>query len=535
MEAAGDGAQLLLRGNRLLVISGQPFLPPGVAVAVPGAAAIAPLTSTPLSPYYYGASTTVTEVDVHDPSAMSVARTMTVEGTFVDARQSGGVARLVFSSAPRAIATPALAARTAGWVPVRRFHSLITGHRYSRPLATCAQVRRPVAFSGVGMLSILTVNLDRGLYATDTTALMADAQLVYGSSSSLYVATQRWINPQTPADAVPSAPETVIDQFDASGSEHTPLIASGVVPGYLLNQFSLSQAGGLLRVASTSRPIWWSSSTPPPSQSYVTVLADRAGTLTPVGQLSGLGAGEQIYSVRFIGDTGYVVTFRRVDPLYTIDLSTPTAPRVAGQLELQGYSAYLQPAGEGLLLGVGQEVGPEHEPSGAQLELFDVSQPAYPRLLAHASLGAGSSSQVEYDHHALLFWPPTGLAVLPLTIYPPAEATPVTVPPAGAQSQAFVPLPTPAGGFTGAIGFHVDGSGITELGRITQDPVDGSSPQIERSLVIGSVLFTLSSEGIEASSLATLQRQAMVSFPSQSSSGSGSSGSSPGSPAPPTG
>ena len=353
---------------------------------------------------------------------MSVARTMNVEGTFVDARQNGGVARLVFSSAPRAIASPALAARAAGWVPTRRFHSLITGHRYSRPVASCAQVRRPAEFSGVGMLSILTVNLDRGLYATDSTALMADAQVVYGSSSSLYVATQRWINPLTPAAAVPSSPETVIDQFDASGGEHTPLVASGAVPGYLLNQFSLSEYGGYLRVASTSRPIWWSSSEPPPSQSYVTVLSAGGGSLNTVGRVSGLGAGQQIYSVRFIGDTGYVVTFRRVDPLYTIDLSAPTAPRVAGRLELEGYSAYLQPVGEGLLLGVGQEVGPENEPSGAQLELLDVSSPASPRLLARASLGAGSSSQVQYDHHALLFWPPTGLAVLPLSDLPPGRS-----------------------------------------------------------------------------------------------------------------
>ena len=383
------------------------------------------------------------------------------------------------------------------------------------------------------MLSILTVNLDRGLYATDSTALMADAQVVYGSSSSLYVATQGWINPFTPAAEVPSSPETVIDKFDASGGEHTPLVASGAVPGYLLNQFSLSEHEGFLRVASTSRPIWWSSSTPPPSQSYVTVLAEKGGSLEAVGQLSGLGEGQQIYSVRFIGDGGYVVAFRRVDPLYTLDLSSPTAPRVAGQLELEGYSSYLQPVGAGLLLGVGQEVGPENEPSGAQLELFDVSSPAAPRLLAHASLGAGSTSEVQFDHHALLFWPPTGLAVLPLTIYPPAEAAPVPSPaPAltSSQSQAFIPLPAPAG-TTGAVAFHIDSSGITELGRISHEPQDGSTPQIERSLVIGPDLFTLSSEGIEVSSVATLAREGFVSFPSPASAGSGSSSSSPGAPA----
>jgi hypothetical protein len=451
----------------------------------------------------------------------------------VDARQNGATARLVISSAPRAIATPALRAHASGWVPARRFHSLITGHRYTRPVAACSAVFRPAQFSGMGMLSILSINLDRGLYATDSTALMADAQVVYGSSSSLYVATQRWINPLTPATKVPSSLETVIDQFDATNPEHTTLIASGEVPGYLLNQFSLSEYHGYLRVASTSRPIWWNAAQPPPSQSYVTVLADHGGVLAAVGQVSGLGAGQQIYSVRFIGDAGYVVTFRRVDPLYTIDLSSPTSPRVAGQLELEGYSAYLHPVAEGLLLGIGQEVGPGNEPSGAQLELFDVSNPAAPRLQARATLGSGSSSQVQYDHHAFLFWPPTALAVLPVSIYP---TTTVSVPPTPQ------PLPAtgsgggqgstaePSGGFVGAIGFRVDHSGITEVGRIVHDPVNGTSPQIDRSLVIGQQLFTVSSEGVMASSLATLARQAFVTFPSPPPAAGGASSSPPGAP-----
>jgi hypothetical protein len=234
----------------------------------------------------------------------------------------------------------------------------------------------------------------------------------------------------------------------------------------------------------------------------------------------------QIYSVRFIGDAGYVVTFRRVDPLYTIDLSSPTSPRAAGQLELEGYSAYLHPVAEGLLLGIGQEVGPENEPSGAQLELFDVSNLSAPRLRARATLGSGSSSQVQYDHHAFLFWPPTALAVLPVSIY---STTPVFVPPTPqplpATGSSGGPASTvePTGGFVGAIGFRVDRSGITEVGRITHDAVNGASPQIDRSLVIGQQLFTVSSEGVMASSLATLARQAFVTFPSPPPAGGGTS------------
>jgi hypothetical protein len=551
LGSTGYGAQLLLRGTRLLVISGRQALPIGVGVAVPALPAVvgrqssalsglaptalakstSPVASVPSiapSPYYYAATTTITEVDIHDPAAMKVARTMTVEGTFVDARQNGATARLVISSAPRAIATRALRAHASGWVPARRFHSFITGHRYTRPVAACSAVRRPAQFSGIGMLSILTINIDRGLYATASTALMADAQVVYGSSSSLYVATQSWINPLTPTTKVPSSAETVIDQFDATNPEHTTLIASGKVPGYLLNQFSLSEYHGYLRVASTSRPTWWNATQPPPSQSYVTVLAAHGGVLAAVGQVSGLGAGQQIYSVRFIGDAGYVVTFRRVDPLYTIDLSSPTSPRVAGQLELEGYSAYLHPVGDGLLLGIGQDAGPQNEPSGAQLELFDVTNPAAPRLQARATLGSGSSSQLQYDHHAFLFSPPTTLAVLPTSIY---STTPVSVPPvrqslpAAGSSGGPASTVEPIGAFVGAIGFRVDRSGITEVGRIAHDPVNGASPQIDRSLVIGQQLFTVSSEGVMASSLTTLARQAFVTFPSPAPEGGGTSSS----------
>ena len=173
------------------------------------------------------------------------------------------------------------------------------------------------------------------------------------------------------------------------------------------------------------------------------MLADRGGQLVPVGQVSGLGAGQKLYSVRFIGDAGYVVTFRQVDPLYVLDLSVPTSPRIAGQLELEGYSSYLHPLGEGLLLGVGQEVGSGNEPSAAQLELFDVSKPSAPQLKAHVSLGSGSRSAVQFDHHAFLFWAPASLVVVPVSIYPLAGAgTSVPPQPPGAIVQSE---PTEAG------------------------------------------------------------------------------------------
>jgi uncharacterized secreted protein with C-terminal beta-propeller domain len=511
LGANGYDPQLLLRGNRLIVISSQAPRP----IPLPGPIAAAP-SFVRGSPYIaYGAATELTEVNVADPAAMKVTQTLSIDGSFVDARQAGTSARIVISSAPRAIPLPALAPSPAGWVPTWRFRDMKSGRRFTRPVAACSDIRRPVDFSGLGMLSIVTLDFDKGLGAAHTDALMADAQIVYGSPTSLYVATQKWVNPSLSVGQLPAGQTTVIDKFDVTDPDTTTFVASGEVPGYLLNQFSMSESGQFLRVASTTLPIWWGvgvNGTIPQSQSYVTVLDVANGVLAPVGQVAGLGQGERITSVRFIGDTGYVVTYRQVDPLTTVDLSTPTAPRVRGQLELAGYSAYLHPVGDGRLLGVGTDVSSDNEPAGSQLELFDVSDPAAPKLLAKTLIGAGSSTQVTADHHAFLYWPATNLAVLPVQIYPSGVVTGGVVG-GGVVRSGGVASPTPSSGFVGAIGYKLSPSGISELGRLVQDAGDGSTPTIERSVVVGSHLFTVSAAGVMSSSLDTLQRQAFVSFP----------------------
>jgi hypothetical protein len=509
-----SASSLLLDGNRLIVI-GQSYPRPvplgvgsgsGVAVA-PGAAV--------LPGGFWQAQTVLTEVDVSDPAKMTVTRTMTVDGSFVDARQNGSSARFVIESTPAAIAYPAQAGAARSWVPARRFHSLLTRRRYTVPVARCNEIRRPVQFSGLGIVTILTVDLGKGLFATDSTAIMANPQIVYGSATSLYLATERWIDPATPSSLVPQSDYTVIDRFDLSDPAKATYTGSGEVPGYVLNQYSLSEYGGDLRVASTSRPIWWAGMKPTDdSQSYVTELGIGASGLSHVGQISGLGQGQRIYSVRFVQDAGYVVTFRRVDPLYTLALSDPSAPQVVGKLELEGYSSYLHPLGHGLLLGVGNDVGATNEPSGGMLELFDVSVPAAPRLLAKITLGAGSSTPVQYDHHAFLYWPATGLAVLPVEIYQPVAVGP-PVPAAAPAPKVAVPCCKATTGqpFIGAIGFTISSTGIAELGRISHDPIDSYPPQIERAVVVGNHLYTLSQAGLMASDLATLARQSFVAFP----------------------
>jgi uncharacterized secreted protein with C-terminal beta-propeller domain len=334
------------------------------------------------------------------------------------------------------------------------------------------------------MLTVTTIDLAKGLAPVDSTAVMTDGHIVYASPTSLYVATEQWSARPLPAapTVAPSAGTTQIHAFDISNPTKTGYLGSGTVPGYLLSQWSLSEFRGVLRVVSTDTPAWWG--TGPASQSYLTTLRSQNGGLAQVGQLDGLGRGDRVYAVRMIGDTGYVVTFKQVDPLYTIDLHDPAHPQRLGKLELPGYSSYLHPISNTLLLGIGQNVDPQtNEPAGTQVSLFDVSDPGHPIRLHQATLGQGWS-QAETDHHAFLYWPTTGLVVVPF----------------GQQ----------------AVAMHISrAAGISELGRVVHDQARQSQlPQIDRSLVVGNNLLTVSSAGVASNRLTSLASLGWAAFPS---------------------
>jgi uncharacterized secreted protein with C-terminal beta-propeller domain len=485
----GWAHELLLHGNRLLVLSqGTP-----TPLPIDGPVAIR-------APWPYPSRTTITEVDVSEPARLHVVRTLELDGGYLTARLVGRAARIVLSSpmatdlpfvrpgapgaADTALATErnrevVRSSRVGSWLPGYTLRNAAGGLAREGRLVQCRQIRRPSQFAGLGLVTVLTFDVERGLDPIDSDAIVSDGRVVYASRSSLYVATERF-DRRGGVDS--GTASTAIHRFDISSPAQTHYAASGTLPGVLLSQWSLSERNGVLRVASTEVPTW-SGGPRTESETTVTTLGTRAGALVPLGRVGGLGKGERVYAVRFVGDVGYVVTFRQVDPLYVIDLSTPSRPVVRGELKILGYSAYLHPVGDDLLLGIGQDATDDGRVLGAQASLFDVSDLRSPRRLDALPLGRGWS-EAEQDHHAFLWWPRTRHAVIPI------------------QSHSDRP-------FVGALGLRLRNRAISEVGRISHpglagvDPAASSGTPIRRSVVVGDVLYTVSASGVKASALET--------------------------------
>ena len=283
--------------------------------------------------------------------------------------------------------------------------------------ADCEHIYLPSAHSGTNLTTVVTMNLDNG--ATHGSAVPGNWGSVYASADAMYVAATNW-GYYWFWDVEDEAPSVTshIHKFDISPkSGRANYVASGSVPGYVLNQFSMDEHHGNLRVA-TTEPNWWGwFGNDTTSESRVTVLGEANGNLVQIGHVGGLGKGEQIYSVRFIGERGYVVTFRQVDPLYVIDLRNPMAPKVTGELKIPGFSSYMHPMDENHLLTIGRDATDQGQIQGLQFQIFDISDPAAPALVQKTVLGDGWNtwSEAQYDHHAFNYFAARGLLALPVS------------------------------------------------------------------------------------------------------------------------
>jgi hypothetical protein len=491
LPEGATGGELLVDGDRAVVL--------GWTMASSNGAASSS-RAMPWSP----PQATIWTVDLADQAAPWIRSTLVLDGSIATARLVDGKVRLALTSTTLGPdwVTPSDSSQEASnraleenrrlvrdsslddWLPS---YTLLQGTdpgtaRRGR-LCACDDTLRPEAsFAGASTMSVLTLDPHRpDQPPLGSAAVQGWAETVYASRGNLYATTRAF----TAQGLSPTSP-TTIHRFDISGPAAT-YRGSGEVRGTPLNQFSLSERAGHLRVATTDH------ATGDGGESFVTVLAVRDDRLEPVGSVGGLGKGERIYAVRFLDAVGYVVTFRQTDPLYTVDLSDPTKPRLRGELKIPGFSSYLHPIDDGRLLGVGQDATDTGRPTGAQVSSFDVRDLDRPSEVQRIGYGTGSSTEAQHDHHAFLWWAASRRAMVPVQR---SEREGDTY-----RSRSWLSV------------VEVGGDGrMREAGTVTHDGRGPSDAVIRRSFVAGRVLYTLSASGILASDLDTLADGGWLAF-----------------------
>lgn len=491
------------------------------------------------------AATRVSIIDITDRSAPTIVREIDIEGYLADGRMVDGHVYAVMNhwqnlpseawellanlnlpeadwsldeealeadlaqkrEAARALLEPevrALAATTPLNTLLPEWRNQEIGAADAQPelMHSCSALYRPQTTSQFNVLSI--VHLDVEEEDTSAAGILSNGWTLYASKDNLYVAQTSWWwwwgwGSQKM--------ETQIHKFHIADGADPSYEASGVVDGWLYDQFAMSEWDGHLRVASTNTDWWWRGFEDEDLEegSNITVLKDNgAGNLDTVGELTGIAPGEQIYASRMMGEKGYVVTFEQVDPLFTVDLSDHTSPTLVGELKIPGFSSYLHPMGDDHLLAVGMAGTDDGQITGLAVNVFDVSDFADPKLAHTLELESDgwSSSEALWDHHAFTYHRDT------LTI------------PAYSQTQ------DEQGNwdyFSGSISFAATADGISELGRVDHRDLIAESEclysywydyepsvcdndywyaNVRRSVYIEDNLFTISNYGIMVNELA---------------------------------
>ena len=414
-----------------------------------------------------GSETVLQRIDVGG-NAPRIVETLNVQGNYLSARSVGGTARVVMRYDPQwnfpfvfpqnesATDVAETANRAAvlnstldDWLPHYTFGSADSST--GSLMVPCDDVHAPSVFSGFGVTTVMSVPIGVDFDPSESTAVMAPGDTVYASTGSLYVATTRWID----SDEFGSDDDwdddgwreawqerrTSVHRFDISAAA-AAYESSGEVLGVIHNQFSLSEHNGYLRIVTTVGDPWGEE-----SESQVRVLSTDGDVLVEVGSVGNIGRGENVQSVRFVGDVGYVVTFRQIDPFYTIDLSDPTSPEILGELKIPGFSSYLHPISDTMVLGVGSDADEDGRVTGAKVSLFDVSDLTAPREVAVWTAPDGWND-VGWDHRAFLWWAPEELAVIPVTVW---------------------------NEWSGAVVLRVADGTITEVGRVDHE-IEGEEP-----------------------------------------------------------
>ena len=314
------------------------------------------------------------------------------------------------------------AQRLADWLPTAWMGSASDRTDLSRD---CTSYHRPNAPVRLGLASVVTLDLRAERPRATQLAVLGQVGEIYASRDTLFLASPHWWW-RPVAD---QRTHTYLHALDLSQPDRTRYLGSGGVPGVLLDQFSMDEHLGFLRVATTvetwgsDEDIWRVD-----TSNRVTVLGISDGRLIEVGRVTGLARGERITSARFVGDKGFVVTFEQIDPLFTLDLANPFAPRLVGELKVPGFSTYIHPLDDGHLLTIGVDL-PDPGPNGQvdwsqramKLTVFDVTDFARPREMYTERVGTAYGwSEAGWNHKAFNWFPARNMLAIPFSDYRPS-------------------------------------------------------------------------------------------------------------------
>ncbi len=385
----------------------------------------------------------------------------------------------------------------------------------------CENCAMPEDSFARGVSSILTLDLLKPEFKFEADHILTNRSTVYASQTTLILAESAfaswwfWGNKNVQE-------QTNIHRFDISNGATTRYTGTGRVEGTLWSQFNLSEYEGNIRVAATTGRMWrwWEGNDRPEPVNHVYVLA--GDTPKVIGHVGGIAKGETIWSSRFVGPHGFLVTFRNIDPLWTIDLSDPTNPRIEGELEVPGVSTYIHPVStdnsESLLtIGYGGDTDGMRwwEP---QISLFDVTDFSNPKIsdkisLAQPSPESGWSyawSEAAWNPKAFQYWQPKGLLAIPLSSYR-GYWTGSTEGRGNYRYEYFSRLQLISVELNGALSTHgtIDHSDFFN----TDTERHWSSRDVRRTIFMGDYIYAISNRGVTVHNATTLKPGPRLALP----------------------
>ena len=477
--------------------------------------------------------------DVSDRTEPKLLKSAEFEGDYISSRMINGTAYFVIRDNPIRV----FEKDGEEILPVYREGSGEQNgtNKNFTPMLPCGTVGYLPPVQADAFVILGSISLDKGDLKKEV--IVASGQNIYSSEGNLYLAEVKydygWTNgndlipvpmPMPAIDVnaivgkvmrVPTQrtyeEKTIVHKIALTGNGTMKYVGSGSAPGHILNQFSMDEYDGKFRIATTKGQNWQSNQQ---SSSNVYVFDNE---MKIIGRLEGLAPGESIYSVRFMGKRAYIVTFKKVDPLFVIDIENPHAPKVLGKLKIPGYSNYLHPIDENHLIGVGKDTEEAEGGNfawyqGIKMAIFDVSDVEHPKEMHKVIIGdRGTDSYALTDHKAFLYDKEKNLLVLPVLLAEIDESVKeseggsvVTQQRWGSMYGSYV--------FQGAYVYDLSlERGFVLRGRIThQENTDvfdksgyyygGGNYDVKRSLYIGNTLYTFSEGKLMANSLEDLHK-----------------------------